>query len=63
MEIGKKIRSIRLERNMTIAELANAIDSDPGNVSRLETGKQKSFTEQQLRKIADALSISVLDLF
>ncbi|HGN2064529.1 TPA: XRE family transcriptional regulator [Proteus mirabilis] len=63
MEIGKKIRSIRLKRNMTIAELANAIDSDPGNVSRLETGKQKSFTEQQLKKIANVLSISLLDLF
>ncbi|QIC15719.1 helix-turn-helix transcriptional regulator [Providencia vermicola] len=63
MNIGSRIRAIRMAKKITIAELADAIDSDPGNVSRLETGKQKSFTEQLLMKISSALSVSVIDLF
>ncbi|NIC29325.1 XRE family transcriptional regulator [Serratia plymuthica] len=63
MNIGTRIRELRQKRGMTITELAEAIDSDAGNVSRMETGKQKSFTELALKKVADALSVSVSDLF
>ncbi len=63
MNIGNRIRDLRQKRGMTITQLAEAIDSDAGNVSRLETGKQKSFTEKTLQKVAEALSVSVADLF
>ncbi len=63
MNIGNRVRDLRQKRGMTITELAEAIDSDAGNVSRLETGKQKSFTELALKKIADALSVTVAELF
>ncbi len=63
MNIGKRIREIRQQRNMTITELADAIGSDAGNISRLETGKQKSFTEALLAKIAEVLAVNVNDLF
>lgn len=63
MNIGQRIREFRQQRNMTITELADAVGSDAGNISRLETGKQKSFTEAFLAKIAQALAISVNDLF
>ncbi|WP_060441792.1 XRE family transcriptional regulator [Serratia marcescens] len=63
MNIGNRIRQLRQQRGMTITELAEAIDSDAGNVSRLETGKQKSFTEAALGKVAQALRVSIADLF
>ncbi|WP_272676755.1 XRE family transcriptional regulator [Providencia sp. PROV076] len=63
MNIGNRIRAIRMAKKITISDLADAIGSDPGNVSRIETGKQKSFTEQLLTKISSALSVSVVDLF
>lgn len=47
---------------MTILELATAIGSDVGNVSRLETNKQ-GYSENTLVKIASALGVTVADLF
>ncbi len=48
---------------MKIEELAEAVGLDSSNISRLETGKQKSFTEQSLYKIAKALNVNVTALF
>lgn len=47
---------------MTILELATAIGSDVGNISRLETNKQ-GYSENTLVKIASALGVTVADLF
>ncbi|WHP32815.1 S24 family peptidase [Trabulsiella odontotermitis] len=63
MNIGNRIRQLRLVKGMTISELADAIGIDAANVSRLETGKQKSFTEQSLASYAKALGIDVSELF
>lgn len=63
MKIGNRIRALRQKRGMTITELAEALESDPGNVSRLERGLQKSFTEEVLNKVAKALSVPVTELF
>ncbi|MDC7860846.1 XRE family transcriptional regulator [Pantoea ananatis] len=63
MNIGNKIRSLRKARGMKIEELAEAVGVDGANISRLETGKQKSFTEQSINKIAKALSVDVSELF
>lgn len=48
---------------MKIADLAEAIGVDSANISRLETGKQKQFTEQALNNIARSLSVEIADLF
>lgn len=48
---------------MKISDLAEAVGVDQANISRLETGKQKSFTEQSLNKIATALKVSLNELF
>lgn len=48
---------------MKIAELAESVGVDAANISRLETGKQKQFSEQTLNRLAHALSVSVPDLF
>ncbi len=63
MNIGSRIRQLRLAKNLKIAELAEAVGVDAANISRLETGKQKQFSEQTLNRLAQALSVSVPDLF
>ncbi|MFU0912845.1 XRE family transcriptional regulator [Kluyvera intermedia] len=63
MNIGNRVRSLRLAKNIKIAELADAVGVDAANISRLETGKQKQFTEQSLTRIAQALGVQVIDLF
>lgn len=62
MKIGEKIKQIRKANKMTLSELALLIDSDVGNLSRLERGKQ-GYSEALVGKIADALSVPVSELF
>ena len=62
MKVGAKIRALRKARKMTINELATQVDSDVGNISRLERDLQ-GFSPQLLSKIADALSVPVSELF
>lgn len=62
MKIGEKIRQIRKANKMTLNELALRVDSDVGNLSRLERGVQ-GYSEQLLNKIAAALSVPVAELF
>ncbi|SUB63220.1 Uncharacterized HTH-type transcriptional regulator HI_1476 [Plesiomonas shigelloides] len=62
MSVGKNIRQLRKAKKMTILELASAIGSDVGNISRLERGLQ-GYSDTTLRKIAEALSVSVSELF
>jgi DNA-binding Xre family transcriptional regulator len=45
---------------MKIAELAETVGVDAANISRLETGKQKQFSEQTLNRLAHALSVKSL---
>ncbi|POT56313.1 transcriptional regulator [Citrobacter amalonaticus] len=63
MNIGNRVRALRLAKNMKIADLADAVGVDAANISRLETGKQKQFTEQALSRIAQALGVEVTALF
>ncbi|MEX9872123.1 helix-turn-helix domain-containing protein [Providencia rettgeri] len=62
MKIGTRIREIRKSKGMTILQLATAINSDVGNISRLERNQQ-GFSEAMLSKIATALDVTIADLF
>ncbi|HCT7641263.1 XRE family transcriptional regulator [Morganella morganii] len=62
MKIGTKIRALRKQKGLTILQLATAIDSDVGNISRLERNIQ-GYSESTLTKIAAALGVTVADLF
>ena len=62
MKVGAEIRRRRKALKWTLEELANRVDSDTGNLSRVETGKQGA-SEEMLRKIAHALGCTVADLF
>lgn len=56
--IGKRIKSIRLQRDMTQQELATAAGITKANVCRVEEGKY-SVGIDVLDKIADALGVSL----
>lgn len=62
MNIGETIRRIRKGRHMTLLEVANIIESDVGNLSRLERGKQ-GYSPELLERLADALGVKVRDFF
>jgi len=62
MSIGNTIRKLRKEKGLTLNQLAIQIDSDVGNLSRLERGMQ-GYSDQTLSKIAAALNVPVAALF
>lgn len=63
MSIGKRVRQLRIAKNMKIADLAEAVGVDAASISRLETGKQKQFNEQSLGKLAHSLGIEIAEFF
>ena len=62
MNVGEKIRLLRKSRKLTLTELALLVESDVGNLSRLERGLQ-GYSDTLLRKIAGALQVPVSELF
>lgn len=62
MNVGSEIRRRRKALKWTLEDLAAKVDSDTGNLSRVETGKQGA-SEEMLRKIATALGCTVAELF
>lgn len=60
--LGKVIRNRRQVLKMTLESLANAIDSDAGNLSRIERG-ELGLSETHIRKIANALNTTPASLF
>lgn len=60
--VGRNIRHLRLKKGLNIADLANAVGSDVGNISRLERAKQ-GYSDEMIRKIADFFGCPVADLF
>jgi len=62
MQLGNVIRSRRQAAKITLETLAEAIDSDAGNLSRIERG-ELGISETQIRKIASALQTTPASLF
>ena len=60
--VGSVIRRRRKAKGLTLLDLANAVGSDPGNISRLERSEQ-GYSSQQIKAIADALGCSLGTLF
>lgn len=58
MDIGSSIRKARKAKGWTLEELAHQVDSDSGNLSRLERGIQGASPEM-LNKIISLLGISL----
>ncbi|WP_110995406.1 LexA family protein [Pseudomonas sichuanensis] len=58
MEIGQVIRKQRKAKGWTLEELAHRVDTDTGNLSRLERGKQGA-SHELLDRIMKALDIKL----
>lgn len=62
MEITKNIKTLRLERGVNQETIADALEFDIANWSRIENGKQE-LKVNQLETIAKVLRVDVIDLF
>jgi transcriptional regulator with XRE-family HTH domain len=62
MNIGEKIKKIRLTKNLSQKEVAVSVSLDRGQYSRIENGKVEP-TLSSLEKIAKAFSVKVTDFF
>ena len=60
--LGARIRAIRKQREMTIAELAEAVDLSPSSVSQIERDLQDPLL-RTLRAISDVLNVPLSSLF
>lgn len=58
--VGKKIREIRIKKELTLAQLASKLGVTIKTVQRYETGDRK-IDVSKLKKIADVLDISYED--
>lgn len=61
MEIGQIIKNARKAKKLSLEQLANQVDYDTGNLSRLERGLQ-STTPEKLRRILDVLGIRLAQI-
>ncbi|WP_104201652.1 helix-turn-helix domain-containing protein [Billgrantia saliphila] len=62
MNLGGTLKQLRLERGMTLAQLARQVGSHVGNLSRIERGAAKPSLEL-LYRIAAALDYHLADIF
>lgn len=60
--LGKKIKKIRGEKNISQFKLASLCDFEKASMSRIESGKTNT-TILTLRKISTALGVEISELF
>ena len=60
-KLGKNIKRIREQKNMTQGDIARALEVDRGYISNIESGK-KNLTLATIQKLADALKVSADEL-
>ena len=62
MQVGKRIKELREAKGMKQVELADLIDMEATNLSKLEKGAHLP-KEDNLNKITTALNVDIKDLF
>lgn len=60
-QLGKNIKRIREQKEMTQGDICRALNLDRGYISSIESGKRNP-TLSTLKKLADALKVSVDEL-
>lgn len=60
--LGKSIKKIRKEKQITQEQLAEFVGIDPKNISRIENGNNYP-TAENLTAIANALGVEIYELF
>jgi len=61
-QVGKRIKEIRESKNIKQFELAEYLDIEPTNLSKIENGVYFP-REDKLKKIASFLNVEIKDLF
>lgn len=61
-KLGLRIKELRIARNLKQCELADMLDMERSNLTRIESGKQRP-TDENLEKIADILNVNISELF
>lgn len=61
-QVGRRIKELREARNIKQVELAEYLEIEPTNLSKIENGVYLP-REDRLRKIASKLSVEIKDLF
>jgi|GEM_PF-1027293 len=59
MSLGEKVKEKRENRGMTQKQLAQASGISQATISRLESGRVKELKSQALRRLADALGVTM----
>ena len=62
MKLGQKIRDLRMEKNITQAELASKCGFEKGSMSRIESG-QRNMSTMTLLRISEALDVHIKEFF
>lgn len=55
---AKRLKTVRLERNISVDELAEAVKVNRSTINRYESGGFKSIKEDKLESIANYLSVN-----
>jgi transcriptional regulator with XRE-family HTH domain len=61
-KVGKRIREIRIEKNISQQDLASKCNFEKSNMSRLENGNANA-TLSTLEKVCNALETDYIELF
>ena len=61
-KFGKRLKSLRLDRDLTQLELAEILDMSPNFIGMIERGERNT-TVENVFKIARALGIKLSNLF
>ena len=62
VEFGARVKEARERRGLTQDELAEALKTDKGSVSRIEAGKRTRIGFGLIRDLSSALKVHVSDL-
>ena len=60
--LGLRIKELRIAKNLKQCAMADLLDMERSNLTRIESGKQRP-TDENLEKIAKILDIELYELF
>lgn len=60
--LGLRIKELRISKNLKQCEMADLLDMERSNLTRIESGKQRP-SDENLEKIAKILNVGLYELF
>lgn len=61
-KLGIRIRELRVANGLKQCDLADRLEMERSNLTRIESGKQRP-SDENLQKIAEVLGVRLVDLF